>query len=125
MNMHLDRRKKRSQGMQQSLDLQLDASRERLRSDSLVLADDVGLLIAEAGDKEECEEVAALAPHLAHGKKVWSGRIRWRFGMRQVTVSPFKIGASLVFLCALRGNPARMDPVLSQTREGVRRILSR
>lgn len=63
-----DRRTRRSHEPQRALALQLDRVRDEARLDALVLATEEGLAIAQSGEPELCEELAALAPFMESGE---------------------------------------------------------
>ena len=75
-----ERRRCRSERIHEALGLQLAACADRARFSSLVLSEDQGLPVASAGDAEEAEEIAALAPHLATGTRFWRGSIKTEDG---------------------------------------------
>ncbi len=118
----LDRRERRSEQPGTALRFQLEHSRDQGRLEALVLADEQGLLVAEAGDLAVCTELAALAP--------WMGR--HPLGMplppllrgADVCVRSVLIHGVSMHLAAVGGSVAR-DAVLACSLRGVERILTR
>lgn len=58
----LERRVQRSENPADALTNWLEASRVRAALESLVLADNLGILVSGSGPEEECDELAAWAP---------------------------------------------------------------
>ena len=123
MNLNTDQRKNRSDQTGEALELQLKASAVRLDAELFVLADDAGLMIAGSRPDEQSEEVAALCPHLATTGRLWSGRLRWKTRSHHLTITPFRAGSFLLYLCHMGTRHPKLSTVLSSTRKGVLRIL--
>lgn len=119
-----ERRRRRSEVLQEALTLQLDASAKRSGVDYMVLADHQGLIIARSRDVGEAEEVAAYGPFLAD-RKPWSGRLPCEIGPRDASITPFRVGDQSVYLCAVGTQSKRVGGELLQAQCGVRRILGR
>ncbi len=117
-----ERRKRRSEVLQEALTLQLDACARRSGVDYMVLADQQGLIIARSRDVCEAEEVAAFGPFLAD-RRPWSGRVPCESGPRDASIAPFRLGGQSVYLCAVGTQSKRVGGEMIQAQCGVRRIL--
>ena len=128
MNLAEDRRRKRSNDPLVALHYQLSHTRTEGRLETIVVADDAGLVVAGAGPWAACEELAAYAPLLA--QSVWheppsqkrsSSRSRVDEIREDVGVQPVDVDGQTVLLCARGGKmqPAAMD----KTARAVARIL--
>lgn len=121
-NRILERRTRRSDQPGTALRFQLEHTREQARLEALVLADEQGLPLAEAGDPAVCTELAAVAP--------WMGRSPLGMPMppllrgADVCVRMVTIHGTSLHLAAVGGSVAR-DAVLACSLRGVERILTR
>jgi len=122
--MPFERRRRRSPVIQEALDLQLKALARRANVQTVVLADDLGLVVAVAGDSDESEEFAAMTTQLAPGQRSWEGQIRTRRGSRQVTVVPLRGADTDFWLCAVGGIGIGVEATLSAAGDGIRRIVN-
>ncbi|MEO0321495.1 MAG: hypothetical protein AAF447_00920 [Myxococcota bacterium] len=116
-----DRRHRRSPDRAVALRYQLEACRDRARLEALVVTDDDGMVIAQAGNAGVCEELGAYAPLVQ----------RSPLGMRlppmlrggEVAVRALGVDGQALYLAALGGSVAR-DAVLEHSRTSVKRILA-
>lgn len=117
----VERRLRRSQEPATALRYQLEHTRDRARLEAVVLADESGLVVGEAGDPAVCTELAAIAP--------WMQRTPGHFPMppllrgADVWLRSVSIHGSALHLAAIGGSIAR-DAVLSCSARGVERILT-
>ena len=124
MMMLEDRRRKRSADPLVALHYQLTSARKQGVLDTIVLADETGVVVAGSGAWAACEELAAYAPLLAQGTET-SERID---AMRpHVHVRVIQAGSTRVLLCA-KANPAAelvsaRTAIISRTAAGITRIL--
>jgi hypothetical protein len=124
MNPSNERRNQRSEIKAEALQLQLQASARQAEAEAMLLADSDGLLVAMGpGPLPEAEEVAAYSPQLA-SIRGWVGTMRCTRGLRNVVISPFRLGAERAYLCAVGLKSSRPLPSFQRTRDGVRRILA-
>ena len=123
MQVFFDRRKARSNIAEEALSLQLTASATRAGAQSMVLADDHGLVIAHTGDAKDADELAAFSPYLA-SHHPWVGSIRCQNGQHQVAISPFALRNGRAYLCAVGGKTTRMGSAFLHATAGIRRILA-
>ncbi|GAB4195886.1 MAG: hypothetical protein OHK0013_02500 [Sandaracinaceae bacterium] len=118
----LERRRRRSEQPGTALRFQLEHTREQARLEALVLADEQGLLVAEAGDPAICSELAAIAP--------WMGRSPLAMPLppllrgADVCVRSMHVHGAALHLAAVGGSVAR-DALLARSLRGVERILTR
>jgi hypothetical protein len=122
--MQTERRTSRSDNLFEALGLQLRATARRAGFTSLVLTEGQGLPVASVGEVAELEEVAALAPSLAPGARLWQGTLRSPAGPRVVTVMPLSTGDGPVFLCAAGGHGTEVAEDLLHAGLGICRILA-
>ncbi|MCP4196466.1 MAG: hypothetical protein GY762_04880 [Proteobacteria bacterium] len=118
-----NQRTERSKNVMEALSLQLQAAARRARFDSIVLADDLGLVLAEAGNSKRNEELAALSPVLAPELVSWRGQVKTRQGKVRVSIAPMRIGDSRMFLTATGGDAKAVSRELFKSGLGVARIL--
>lgn len=117
----LERRSRRSEQPATALRFQLEHTREQARLEALVLADESGLVVGEAGDPAVCTELAAIAP--------WMQRTPARFPMppllrgADVWVRSVTVHGVPLHLAGIGGSIAR-DAVLAHSARGVERILT-
>ncbi len=122
--MHCERRQKRSQDLSEALQLQLFSTVERASFDALVLAEELGLMVAGAGKGEELEEIAALAPLLAGQSRFWQGRVETAMGNRLITVVRVETALGTFYLSGTEGKIAAIWSEMRQGSRGVARIVS-
>jgi hypothetical protein len=118
--MNDERRNRRSSQPAQALSLLLDACRSRGSFDALVVADDMGLLVASASAPSspeaaaiDVEEVAAVLPAPEHRRSV-----------RRLRTTAFGVEGQVLYVGAIGGDDARIAPEVLATLRGVRRILA-
>jgi hypothetical protein len=118
----IERRHRRSEQPTMALRYQLEHTREQARLEAVVLADESGLVVGEAGDPAVCTELAAIAP--------WMLRTAARFPMppllrgADVCVRSVHVHGVPLHLAAIGGSIAR-DAVIASSLRGVERILTR
>ncbi|MBX7192366.1 MAG: hypothetical protein K1X94_09920 [Sandaracinaceae bacterium] len=116
-----ERRHRRSEKPSIALRYQLEHTREQARLEALVLADESGLVVGEAGDPAVCTELAAIAP--------WMLRTPSRIPMppllrgADVCVRSVSVHGTSLHLAAIGGSVAR-DAVMASSLRGVERILT-
>ena len=119
-----DRRINRSNDIQVALSFQLAAAARRAKFSSIALADDLGTVIAAAGNKDVCEHMAAFSPILASGTSdPWQGSIDTDTGEVRASIAQVVVGSSRLYLSAAGGRRASAQKVLSSSGNGVSRIL--
>jgi hypothetical protein len=87
--------------------------------DAVVVAIDNGLLIAGAGERSICEALGAIAPLL--GSRGFNGRIPAALEGQSVDVCPVFLEGETVYVASAGRQGG--DPWLTESIEGVRRIL--
>ncbi|MBN2717308.1 MAG: hypothetical protein JXX14_15750 [Deltaproteobacteria bacterium] len=123
--MRMERRIRRSHNIHEALELQLAASVERAKFNSVILAEDQGFAVAGAGRVTEDEEIAALAPSIISGKKLWQGRIAIDNGPEKfVTIAPMRTDVGELYLCGVGGESSKAVAELMLSSKGVNRILA-
>lgn len=123
--MRTERRMKRSHNVHEALELQLAATVKRGHFNSVILAENQGIAVAAAGKVTDDEEIAALAPGLVLGKKLWQGKISLDNGPeKQVTIAPIQTDVGNLYICGIGGNsPLSVNELLAGT-QGINRILA-
>lgn len=120
-----DRRQKRSADVQTAIAYQLAASAKRAHFSAMVLADDNGVVVADAGHKGACLQMAALAPALASNRRPWHGPVEIVEGEVRLTVAPLMLDETPFYLTAADGSQAHLiTSEMAASREGIRRILA-
>ncbi|MBN2343634.1 MAG: hypothetical protein JXX29_19325 [Deltaproteobacteria bacterium] len=120
-----ERRTKRSHNVHEALELQLEAIATRASFNSVILAEHQGIPVAGAGKVFEDEEIAALAPRLVPGKKLWQGKVSIDNGPeKQVTIAPIKTDVGDLFICGVGGQSSKVLAELLVGSKGVNRILA-
>ena len=122
--MQEERRRNRSSDLAIALGLQLHYSVTRARFKSLVLSEELGLLVAAAGDQSEFEELAALAPLLAGERRYWRGIVKTAAGREQVTVARVDTPFGIFYLSGVAGQASAILSEMLQSGQGVARIVS-
>ena len=123
--MRTERRVRRSHNVHEALKLQLAASVERASFNSVILAEDQGFTVAGAGRVNEDEEIAALAPGIISGKKLWQGKIAIDNGPEKfVTIAPMRTDVGNLYLCGVGGESSKVVAELIVSSKGVNRILA-
>ena len=118
-----DHRVERSDDITEALSLQLKAAAERANFDSIVLGDDLGMVLAEAGDSIDNEELAALSPILVPDLVSWRGQVQTENGKKRVSIAPMRVGNSRFYLTATGGDAKNVSRELFKSGLGVARIL--
>lgn len=120
-----NRRVNRSNDIQLALSFQLAEAARRAKFSSIALADDLGTVIAAAGNKDICEHMAAFSPILTSREAAtWSGSITTDFGEVRAAITPLLVDGSRLYLSAAGGKESAAHAVLSKSGCGVSRILS-
>ncbi|MBN2528821.1 MAG: hypothetical protein JXR76_20695 [Deltaproteobacteria bacterium] len=123
--MRTERRVKRSHNIHEALELQLAASVERANFQSVILTEDQGFAVAGAGKVLEDQEIAALAPSLVPGKKVWQGKVAIDNGPeKMVTILSLSTDVGNLYLCGFGGESSKVHSELMHSIQGVNRILA-
>ena len=121
---NINRRNNRSNDVQVALSFQLAATARRANFPAIVLADELGLVIAKRGDTVICEQMAAMAPSLATRKKTFHGIVNFGGETMRLSVAPITIGGALFYLCAKEGDRQEITRELFTGGLGVSRILA-
>jgi hypothetical protein len=119
----IERRVNRSEDVQVALSFQLAASQERARFSSIALSDELGTVIAAAGDKCVCEHMAAFSPIVAADNKIWRGSVDTQEGNVRAYVKPVTVGKCTLYLSAADGKRLSVNRELKTSSKGVTRIL--
>jgi len=126
-----ERRQRRSDQLFEALRLQIRHTQQRLSLDALVLTDDMGEIVASAGQDELVHEVAVQSPWLAATSawdldgalsylwKVYPGLRSNRFCLKRVELEGFD---EPLILCGV-GHTRELDMGVAHTATGVERIL--
>ncbi len=124
MSVQIERRINRSEDVQVALAFQLAASQERASFSSIALSDELGTVIAAAGDKLVCEHMAAMSPIVVTDQKTWRGAVTTEAGEVRAYVKPVVIGACTLYISAAEGKRFAINRELNTSGRGVTRILA-
>jgi hypothetical protein len=116
-----ERRVRRSSSRDLALGFQLEHVRDRARLEALVLADEDGLVVANAGDAAVCREVAAYAPLLA--RSILGVALPPLLRGAEVAIRVVEVHGQPLYLASVGGGVAR-DALLAHSARGVHRILA-
>lgn len=119
-----ERRHRRSDNICEAIEMQLMASAERAAFGPMVVGDASGFMIASSGNRNLCEQMAAMSPSLVKGFRTWHGRVLTEKGEVRLSVSPFRFDDSLLYISALGGVGPEIPRELFMSGLGVVRILS-
>ena len=119
-----ERRNRRSSNLKSALEFQLAASMRRGEFDSLVLADETGLVIAAAGKDTESDALAAVSPKLAGNGRFWHGNLTTGASTITLSVKPVISDSGTMYLCAKGGLGGLVSEELHLSGRGVCRILA-
>lgn len=119
-----ERRRRRSHDTLEALTLQLEACRKAARLDGMVLADADGLLLAAAGDRAACDEIAAHLPLIGQKVGHFEGTLLgpdhgWSIHMRR-----FKVGPAELYAAAIGAKDEGTDEIVNRGIGGAARILA-
>ena len=120
----INRRKNRSSDVQVALSFQLAATARRAKFTALVLADELGLVVAAVGHKPTGEKMAALAPMLTARTRTFHGSMKTSTGPVRVSIAPVSMEGVRLYLCAAEGEAAEITRELFTGGLGVTRILA-
>jgi len=116
-----ERRSRRSDECGTALRFQLESVQQRGSIEALALSDKYGLLVAWAGEQDLCQELAALAPIMAHcptGSLEVSGT-----DGEDVSVRSIEYFGQKLYLACLGGDRG-IDHLLAGSIKGIHRILT-
>ena len=116
-----ERRVRRSSHRDLALGFQLAHVRDHARLEALVLADDQGLPLSNAGDPAVCRELAAIAPLWA--KSIMGIPLPPLLRGAEIAVRIVHVHNQPLYLASVGGGVAR-DALLSHSLSGVQRILA-
>lgn len=119
-----DRRRNRSSFYKRAIELQLQAVADCGNFDSLVLADELGMVVAATGDRDRAEYLAAILPRLMDGKDVWQGEVSNRKERLEVSVAQVDVEYGSFYLTAVGEWKSDTLQDLAYTGQGIRRILN-
>ncbi len=115
-----ERRHRRSDNKTRALEHQLEHTKRRGRLEAVVLADNAGLVLAEAGDPDVCAELGAIAP--LYSRTGLPLPLHPLLEGSDLAVRPMSLWGQDLFLATTGGSAAR-DALLSHSVQGVQRIL--
>lgn len=123
MQIFHERRRQRSDSKREALMYQLQACARRAGIEAMVLADEQGRVIARSDRLPIAQEVAVFGPFLAK-PKTWFGKVQLDGQSRSLAVSPFRLGTSTAYLCAVGAKRHNVGGAFLQAAAGVRRIMT-
>jgi hypothetical protein len=122
-NMVRDRRRRRSSDPLVALHYQLSHARTLGSLDTIVIADDSGVVVAGSGSWAACEELAAYAPLLSRELSE-TGSSRIATLRDEALVKRLSVGSSTVIVCAKGPKDDAARSALDQASAGAARILA-
>lgn len=125
--MSTERRLRRSSDPLVALHYQLSHARSLGSLETIVVADDSGVVVAGAGSWAACEELAAYAPYLADGRAaVPAGPSSERIARLRgdAVVRRLDVGGSTVIVCGRGAAHGDARLAIDRASEGARRILA-
>lgn len=125
LDFNSEKRKKRSNVAQLAIQFQLESVAKKAKFSSVVLADELGLVMEAVGDSSFADEMAAISPGILKKKGAWRGKILTSSGkiMKLTFAAVNSIWGSL-FLCAAGGDDSIALDELNLGGLGVVRILA-
>ena len=124
MGTQKERRVRRSSDTPTALHLQLDHCRQRSGIAAMVVADEDGNLLAAAGDRHVCEEVAGRIVIAGRRIQSFNGILMAPERHYQVQMSKIDVDGSPLVVCAVGGNAGARAAEIAQGADGARRILA-
>ena len=118
-----ERRGQRSESKREALMLQLRTCARRAGVESMVLADHEGRIIARSDRLSIAENLASFSPFFAQ-TRAWFGQMQVDGLSRPVAISPFRLGVSTAYLCAVGAKRHTVGAVFVQATAGIRRIMT-
>ncbi len=119
-----ERRRNRSNECKRAIELQLEASAARGSFESMVLADELGLVVAAVGDRDETEYLAAVSPRLMDGKDLWQGKVQTVEHNLEVSVAKLDVEYGSFYLAAIGDWETKTVQGLDDTSRGICRIIN-
>ena len=123
MQVFHERRNERSDSKREALMLQLRACARRANVGAMVLADSEGRIIARSDRLSIAENLASFSPFFAKTKP-WFGQMQVDGLSTPVAISPFRLGSSTAYLCAVGAEQRTIGPAFLQATAGIRRIMT-
>jgi hypothetical protein len=119
--MTTERRRRRSSDPLVALHYQLTHARKIGALETIVIADDSGVVVAGSGSWAACEELAAYAPLLAGSD---SGSSRISTLRSESLVKRLSVGSSTIIVCAKGSKDDAARSAVDQASAGAARILA-
>ena len=123
MQVFHERRGQRSESKREALMLQLRACARRAGVEAMVLADNQGRIIARSDRLSIAENLASFSPFFAK-TKAWYGQMQVDGLSTPVAISPFQLGSSTAYLCAVGAEQRTIGAAFLQATAGIRRIMT-
>lgn len=117
----MDRRTRRSSDPLVALHYQLSHARTIGSLETIVIADDSGVVVAGSGSWAACEELAAYAPFLS---QEGSGSSRISSLRSEALVKRLSVGSSTIIVCAKGAKDDAARSAVDQASAGAMRILA-
>jgi hypothetical protein len=118
----IERRRRRSDEPLKALELQLEACRETALLDAMVLSDADGLVLAAAGDRQACDEIAVQLPVIGRRVGEFQGILLSAEHAMRVHMRRFRVGLSELYVATIGGGSN--DAALERCLGGAARILA-
>ena len=119
-----ERRRFRSSNPTLALTYQLDVARRAADADAMVLSDEHGMCVAQAGDADSCWEVAARLPILSRKAGDFEGVLLDAGRQIMVAMRRVMVSGTELYLAILGATESRVTPVMDRSAAGVARILA-
>ena len=119
-----DRRRQRSNDVQQALGLQLQACLEDAHLDAMILSDDTGLCMAASGEEQTCGEIAAAAPIIGRNAGDFAGVLLGDRRGLEMNIQRFRLDEAILYMCAVGGSDDLRARQIARSIRGCARILA-
>lgn len=117
----VERRKQRSSGTADALELALSAAADGGVLDVVLIADDFGMLVASSNTTLDLEMLAAITPIVSRGRAKAS--IKRNGEHRELSVKSIRVLEETLHIAALGGDPSTRALGVMRTVTAARRIL--
>ena len=124
MHKETDRRATRSSVARFALDYQLEACRREASLWAMFVADHAGYLVAQVGDVDACEAVAAELPLVAKKAEVFSGTLPCEGRAYRIAMRRFAVEGRHFFACAVGRTGTTSLRELERSVSAAQRIMS-
>lgn len=117
-----ERRKQRSTSAAEALELALNRAADRGSLDAVLIADDLGMIVAHSDTRLDLAMVAAVTPIVGRGRA--SATVKRAGQPRALTVRPLHLQDETFYVAALGGNFGDRNREVASSAAATKRILA-